>query len=346
MYINFVSEENKNTNIIRWLLLITSLVALTIIIGGLTRLTDSGLSITKWELFSGIIPPLTSEKWEQIFSLYKKIPEFYLENPDMTLNEFKVIFWWEYIHRLLGRFIGIFYILPLFYFTFKKKLKENTLISLYCILFLICIQGFIGWYMVKSGLTEKTDVSHYRLSLHLTLAFIIFILLQWNLLKYKYENTYVGYLKLPKFIPILFLVIILIQISIGALVSGLDAGQIYTSWPLMNTSYFPDDYELTNLFKLKSFEMPSVVQFIHRNIAYFIFFYYLIILLMILKNNEYIYLRKIAVLIFIALFVQIFLGILTILSGAQIILASLHQIGSIFLVITSLILVFKNSKIN
>ena len=135
MYINFVSEENKNTNIIRWLLLITSLVALTIIIGGLTRLTDSGLSITKWELFSGIIPPLTSEKWEQIFSLYKKIPEFYLENPDMTLNEFKVIFWWEYIHRLLGRFIGIFYILPLFYFTFKKKLKENTLISLYCILF-------------------------------------------------------------------------------------------------------------------------------------------------------------------------------------------------------------------
>ena len=114
----------------------------------------------------------------------------------------------------------------------------------------------------------------------------------------------------------------------------------------MNTSYFPDDYELTNLFKLKSFETPSVVQFIHRNIAYFIFFYYLIILLMILKNNEYIYLRKIAVLIFIALFVQIFLGILTILSGAQIILASLHQIGSIFLVITSLILVFKNSKIN
>jgi len=199
-----VSEENKNINILRWLLLITSLVAIMIIIGGLTRLTDSGLSITKWDLFFGIIPPLAIDQWEKTFSLYKQIPEYYLENPDMTLNEFKVIFWWEYIHRLLGRLIGMLYILPLFYFTFKKKLKKDTLISLYSILFLICIQGFIGWYMVKSGLTERTDVSHYRLSLHLILAFIIFILLLWNFLKYKYGDTFVSYLKLPRYLPIFF----------------------------------------------------------------------------------------------------------------------------------------------
>ena len=174
MYINLMLEENKNKSVIQWLLLITLLVAIMIIIGGLTRLTDSGLSITNWDLFSGIFPPFTFEKWEKYFSLYKEIPEFYLENPEMTLAEFKIIFWWEYIHRLLGRIIGVFYIIPLIYFTFKNKLKKETLFSLYNILFLICIQGFIGWYMVKSGLTDRTDVSHYRLSLHLTLAFIIF----------------------------------------------------------------------------------------------------------------------------------------------------------------------------
>ena len=121
MYINFMLEENRNNNILRWLMLITLLVAMMIIIGGLTRLTDSGLSITKWDLFFGIIPPLTHESWEKTFFLYKQIPEYYLENSDMTLNEFKVIFWWEYIHRLMGRFVGIFYILPLFYFSFKKN---------------------------------------------------------------------------------------------------------------------------------------------------------------------------------------------------------------------------------
>ena len=346
MYINFMLEENKNNNILRWLMLITLLVAMMIVIGGLTRLTDSGLSITKWDLFLGIIPPLTLENWEKTFFLYKQIPEYYLENSDMTLNEFKVIFWWEYIHRLMGRFVGIFYILPLFYFSFKKKLKKSTLISLYTILFLICIQGFIGWYMVKSGLTQRTDVSHYRLSVHLILAFIIFILLLWNLLKYKYENTFVAYLKLPKYIPILFLIIILIQIFSGALVSGLDAAQIYQSWPLMNSSYFPDDSDIKALFSLNSFETPSIVQFHHRNLAYLIFIFYLFILFMILRNSGYMYLRNISLLIFISLLVQIFLGILTILSGAQIILASMHQIGSIFLVTTSLILVFKNSRIN
>ena len=339
-------EENKNNYVLKWLLLITLLVAIMIVVGGLTRLTDSGLSITKWNLFSGIIPPLTFEKWNEAFSLYKKIPEFYLENSDMTLNEFKVIFWWEYIHRLLGRVIGILYLIPLFYFTLKKKLKKNTIINLYIILFLICLQGFIGWYMVVSGLTDRTDVSHYRLSLHLFLAFVIFILLLWNYLIYRYERVFVDNLKLPKYLPIFFLLIILIQICFGALVSGLDAGKIYQSWPLMNSSYFPDDTNIGVLFTLNSFETPSIVQFIHRNIAYLIFVFYLFIFCLIFKNDEFLYLRNTAVLILITLFAQILLGIITVLSGAEIIFASLHQIGSIILVTISLILVFKNSKIN
>ena len=153
MYSNFMNEENKDIYISYWLLLITFLVALMIIVGGLTRLTESGLSITKWDLITGIIPPLNLTDWLLYFDQYKKIPEFKLLNSSMTLQEFKVIFWWEYIHRLLGRIIGFFYILPLIYFTLKKALNKKKLFQLYLIFFLICFHGFIGWYMVKSGLT-------------------------------------------------------------------------------------------------------------------------------------------------------------------------------------------------
>ena len=346
MYINSVIEENKNIYISYWLLLITCLVALMIVIGGLTRLTDSGLSITRWDLISGIFPPFTLEQWVKTFELYKQIPEFYLENSSMTLIEFKVIFWWEYFHRLLGRIIGLLYVIPLLYFTFRKKIKISSLLSFYFIFFLILFQGFIGWYMVQSGLTERTDVSHYRLSIHLTLAFIIFILLLWNYLKYKNKENLLSHKKLPYSLPFFFLIGILIQISIGALVSGLDAGQIYTSWPLMNGSYFPNDSNLKDLLSLNSFKIPSIVQFIHRNIAYLILMLFIFIATIVYRNEDFTYLRKSTLLVFVFLILQTFLGILTVLSGAQIILASMHQIGSILLITTSLILVFNNSRIN
>ena len=341
-----MNEKNKNMYLSFWLLLITFMVVAMIIIGGLTRLTGSGLSITRWDIISGILPPSTTSQWENSFSLYKKIPEFILLNSSMNLEQFKVIFWWEYIHRLLGRAIGIFYFLPFIYFTWKRLIKKQLLISLCSIFLLILLQGFIGWYMVKSGLTERTDVSHYRLSLHLTLAFVIFILLLWNYLKYNNIENLSSYEKLPYFLPISLLILIIIQISVGAFVSGLDAGQIYQSWPMMNESYFPDDSTLSELFTLKSFESPSLVQFMHRNIAYLIFFLFLYIISLIYKNNRFAHLRKTALLVFVALLIQILLGILTIISGAQIILASMHQIGSIILVTASLMLVFKNSKIN
>ena len=346
MYINFMINKNINIYISYWLLLITFLVALMIFVGGLTRLTDSGLSITRWDLISGILPPLSLNDWEKSFSLYKQIPEYTLLNSSMTLEQFKTIYWWEYIHRLLGRFVGLFYFIPLFYFTFKKVIKKNSLISLYLILFLIFFQGFIGWYMVKSGLTERIDVSHYRLALHLTLAFIIFILLLWNYLKYRNQQIFIHNKKLPSYLPIFFIFCMLFQICMGAFVSGLDAGQIYLTWPLMNHSYFPDDSNLKDLFSMEAFETPSIVQFIHRNIAYFIILLFSFIVTIIYRNKDFIYLRKIALIIFIFLILQTFLGILTVLSGAQIILASMHQIGSILLITTSLILVFKNSRVN
>jgi len=346
MYINFMTTKNKDIYISYWLLLITFFVALMIFVGGLTRLTDSGLSITKWNLISGILPPLSLSDWGKSFSLYKQIPEYKLLNSSMTLAQFKTIYWWEYSHRLLGRFVGLFYLIPLLYFTFKKVIKKNSLISLYLILFLIFFQGFIGWYMVKSGLSERIDVSHYRLALHLTLAFIIFILLLWNYLKYKNQQIFIHNKKLPSYLPISFIFCMLVQICVGAFVSGLDAGQIYQSWPLMNQSYFPDDSNIKDLFSMEAFETPSIVQFIHRNIAYFIILIFGFIAAIIYRNENFIYLRNITLLVFIFLFLQTFLGILTVLSGTQIILASMHQVGSILLITTSLILVFKNSRIN
>ena len=343
MYINLMITKNKNIYISYWLLLITLLVGLIIIVGGLTRLTDSGLSITRWDLFTGIIPPLSLYDWEYLFSLYKKIPEFKIINSTMTLNEFKVIFWWEYIHRLLGRLVGLFYLIPLIYFTYKKSIKGNALFFLYTILFLICLQGFIGWYMVQSGLTERVDVSHYRLAIHLLLAFIIYILLLWNYFSYSYEKIENSNKRLPLYLPIFFILCLLIQICIGAFVSGLDAGQIYNTWPLMNNNYFPDDSYLKDLFSNKAFETPSIVQFIHRNLAYFIVLLFFLIFFFVFKNEKFNYLRNVTVSILIVLFIQILLGVLTVISGAQIIFASMHQLCTIILITASLLLVFKNS---
>ena len=340
---------NKNQNnkfISLWLLLITFLVALIIIVGGLTRLTDSGLSITKWDLFTGIFPPMSLDDWEKSFFLYKKIPEYKLINPSMTLDQFKIIYWWEYVHRLLGRAIGLLFILPLIYLTFKRKLSKKNLFSFYFIFFLMLFQGFVGWYMVKSGLVDRTDVSQYRLSLHLTLAIFIFCILLWNFLKNVSQNNFDSNIKISFNLPVIFLIILILQISLGAFVSGLDAGQIYRTWPLMNQGYFPNDSIFSDLFSLKVFETPSLVQFIHRNVAYIMLVFFLVILFIVFKNDDLAYLRKSAIWVFLFLLLQLFLGILTIIFGAQIFFASMHQLGSIILLTATLILVFKNSRIN
>ena len=340
---------NKNQNnkfISLWLLLITFLVALIIIIGGLTRLTDSGLSITKWDLFTGIFPPMSLDDWEKSFFLYKKIPEYKLIKSSMTLDQFKIIYWWEYVHRLLGRAIVLLFLLPLIYLTFKKKLSKKNLFSFYFILFLMLIQGFVGWYMVKSGLLDRVDVSQYRLSLHLTLAIIIFCILFWNYLKNISQNNFESNVKISFYLPVIFLIILILQISLGAFVSGLHAGQIYQSWPLMNQNYFPDDSMFSDLFSLKVFETPSLAQFLHRNVAYIMLLFFLVILFIVFNNVDLAYLRKSAILVFLFLLLQLFLGILTIIFGTQIFFASMHQLGSIMLLTATLILVFKNSRIN
>tara|TARA_Y100000591_G_scaffold307502_1_gene306941 strand:- start:204 stop:1145 length:942 start_codon:yes stop_codon:yes gene_type:complete len=312
-----------------------------IIVGGLTRLTDSGLSITKWQLFSGFFPPLSHEDWILYFNLYKEIPEFKIQNFNMTMQEFKVIFWWEWAHRFLGRIIGIGFFIPLIYFSFK--IEFSKIMNLYFIFILICFQGFIGWYMVSSGLVDRVDVSHFRLSVHLLIAFLILSLIFWNYLKINQKKYILR--KINPIIPLLFLILIFLQICIGAFVSGMDAGKIYNSWPYMGNSYFPDDNNIKNLFALSALSDPSLVQFIHRNLAYLIGIFYVFIFYKIYKNKMYDLYKPIN---FLGCFIilQIILGIYTVLYGAQILIASMHQISSIFLVSSSIYFFYINTKSN
>ena len=233
----YSANSHINYQLKIWLLILLSLIILIILVGGLTRLTDSGLSIVTWELFLGFLPPLTNDKWIDYFNLYKTIPEYQVQNFNMTLDEFKVIFWWEWSHRQLGRLIGLVTFLPLLYFTIKNGL---WVVKRYSIIFLlVCLQGFFGWYMVSSGLVNRIDVSHYRLSIHLFTAFIILSIVFWNFL--KLIQLPINQISIKSFFIKFFLVLLFMQLIIGAFVSGMDAGTIYNTWPLMGASYFPDD---------------------------------------------------------------------------------------------------------
>ena len=336
----FLNDKNTKKYLYYWLITMFGLVSGIIVVGGLTRLTDSGLSITEWELFKGLLPPLSSSEWIYYFDLYKKIPEYKFQNFNMSLDEFKIIFWWEWFHRFLGRLIGIFFLIPLIYFTLKMGVKKT--IAFHIIFILICFQGVVGWFMVSSGLVNRVDVSHFRLSLHLTTAFIILSLILWQILKLKKTNE-----KQNQFIkynlPSIFLFTIFLQIIIGAFVSGMDAGKIYNTWPLMGNNYFPDDNSFFNLFNLNALSDPSLVQFLHRNLAYVILLIFFTILYFVL-NYKLLKFYSIIKILGTVLIIQIILGILTILNGAQMLIASMHQISSIALISFSIYFLFLNTK--
>ena len=330
------SENNHlNYQLKVWLLCLLVLIILIIFVGGLTRLTDSGLSITTWELFVGFFPPLSNDKWLDYFNLYKKIPEYKEQNFNMSLSEFKIIFWWEWGHRQLGRLIGLTVLLPMIYLTIKNG---SWILKKYGIIFLlVCFQGFIGWYMVSSGLVNRIDVSHYRLSLHLFTAFIILSIVFWRYLELANLKIVETTFKLSSIKFFLFL--LFLQLIIGAFVSGMDAGKVYNTWPLMGSSFFPDDSRLNEFINLAFFDNPSIVQFLHRLLAYLILIVY-IYLLITFFNSKSDSLYVPIIIIGIALLIQIGLGIVTLLSGVKILYASLHQINSIFIILSTIYLLY------
>ena len=340
-----ISNEKKINNLfLNWLGISLILVFSIIIVGGLTRLTNSGLSITEWELFEGLLPPLNDNSWNSYFDKYKEIPQYKLLNFNMSLDEFKVIFYWEYIHRILARIIGLFFLIPLIYFHFSKKIKKEYMRICYLIFILIVLQGIIGWYMVQSGLVNVTTVSHYRLSIHLFTAILIISILFW-LIKNILSNSEIKFFKYSKqnlsYQILIFL--IFLQIIIGAFVSGLDAGQIYQTWPLMGNNYLPNDLIINSLSNVIEFNNHSLVQFYHRNLAYMIILYVFFLSIYIYRNNILTLYKPLKILLFF-LFIQAILGIYTLISGLNIYLASLHQITSVLLVLSALNLYYFKAK--
>ena len=321
-----------------WLYTMFILIFLIVAVGGLTRLTDSGLSITEWELFKGVLPPLSNDKWIFYFDEYKKIPEYTEINYNMTLSEFKVIYYWEYGHRILARLIGLFSIVPLIYLFIKYKNERKNIYKYFLIFILICFQGFLGWFMVKSGLVNNNDVSHYRLALHLSVALLIISLVYWFLISNLNIKKFL--VKIPNRILNIFLILIVIQIIFGAFLAGLDGGLLYNTWPDMNGFVIPTDVSFKDLFALDSTNNPSVIQFYHRKIAYVIFLFLIYLNYLFLKKGmDY----KIFIILNLAILFQIALGIITLLSGVKISFASLHQLGSILVLTSVITLVYKNN---
>jgi cytochrome c oxidase assembly protein subunit 15 len=335
----FVKIDPYTKFIRLWLISIFLLVIIIITVGGLTRLTDSGLSITDWELFKGVFPPLNIEQWNFYFNEYKKIPEYKSINLNMSLDQFKTIYYWEYIHRLIARLIGLVSIIPLVivYLNHKDKLSKGLkYLSIFC---LVSFQGFLGWFMVKSGLIDNTDVSHYRLASHLSLALIILSLTFWFILENLRTDKFT--IKINKNFLNSFLIIIIAQIIIGAFLAGLNGGLLYNSWPDMNGNFLPNDIVKSDLYNSESLNNASVVQFYHRTVAYILIFFLIIL-------NYFFYKKRIqskSIILFnIAVLFQIILGIITLITGVKIYYASLHQLGSVFVLISFLFIYYKNTN--
>ena len=335
----FVNRDNYLKYLKIWLITLFFLIVSMVAVGGLTRLTDSGLSITAWELFSGILPPLNNVEWNDYFSEYKKIPEYQNINYGMSLNEFKTIFYWEYAHRLLARIVGLFSIIPLLFFSFKFKENQNHLKKYYIFFILICFQGFLGWYMVSSGLVINNDVSHFRLAIHLSLALFLICLIFWCFLDIIHINKYKK--KYSELFLILILFIIILQIILGAFLSGMDGGLIYNSWPLMNDKFYPNDVSIMDYFTYEVFNNPSIIQFFHRTTAYVLIFLTIFLNYLFFKHK----LDFTDIFIFdFFLLLQIILGIITLISGAEIRYASLHQLGSILVLCSYSLILYKNTN--
>ena len=326
--------KNTNKAVIIWLLSGCLLLFIMVVVGGITRLTNSGLSMTDWHLVTDTFPPLTEEKWSQAFEEYKKFPEYQKINihNDFQLDDYKFIYFWEWFHRFIGRIIGLVFIIPFVYFLIKKRLSSETIKKCVVLLGMGAFQGFLGWFMVRSGLIDNPDVSHFRLSLHLTFAFITFAYTLWVALDLIYPektNAIASLQNIARF----SLVFLLIQIIYGGFVAGLNAGLIHNHWPLMSDGQFLHEsvvLEKDN-WLLRLTEGKSGVQFVHRTLAYVVVG---LILLLAYKSHKFDLNKNqksgINALVIIV-FVQFALGVFTLLYSVPLWLGLAHQIVAFFL---------------
>ena len=327
-----------------WLIILGLSVVSIILIGGYTRISDSGLSITEWLPLSGILYPISDASWEIEFNKYKMIDEFMLVNSTMTLAEFKVIYFWEWFHRAFARLIGLIYIVPLIYLIISKNIPRRYYFNVLLIGLLLATQAIVGWYMVKSGLTDRVDVSQYRLSLHLTIAFVILGLIFYLLLRFVCAHKInEDFIMQNKLILTIF-ILIFFQILYGAFVSGTDSGLLYNTWPFYNGNVIPEDLIIENRYLFSFFENKEFILFIHRTFAFILLFVIIFLNFIILNNNS-----KQESLILIISFDIVFLiqggiGVLMTFLNIPWYLALSHQGNSIILFLLSIYMCFLSRK--
>lgn len=326
-----MAKQKDNKKVIYWLLTGCALLFIMVVVGGITRLTDSGLSISDYKIITGTIPPLNDAEWQEAFDLYQQYPEFQKLHSHFTLSDFKGIYFWEWLHRVIGRLIGMVFIIPFIYFLLTKQLTSKTIKKCLVLLFLGGFQGFLGWYMVKSGLVDMPNVSHYRLSAHLTTAFFTFAATLWVALDLKFPHKK-SIDKSFRNLIISGYTVLAIQIIYGGFVAGLKAGLLHNHWPFMNEGKFIHESAYAiDPFYLNLIENPSGIQFVHRTIAYVVVIFIGIIWyrgkLMALTSMQD---KAINSLLILVCF-QFLLGVLTIIYGVPLWLGVAHQIGAFFL---------------
>ncbi len=321
-----IARVDKDRRAIRiWLGVVIFTLFCLVLVGGATRLTDSGLSITQWKPIHGVIPPLSVEEWEEELQLYRQIPQYQQINKGMSLDEFKFIFWWEWAHRLLARMIGMIFALPLLYFWVKGRVEPGLRLPLVGVLALGGLQGFIGWWMVSSGLSERVDVSQYRLATHLMMACFILASCVWIMRSLAPHSADAVPTPKAKLVAGILLAMTFFQIYLGALVAGLDAGFSYNTWPLMDGAIVPQGLFVQTPGWINLFENPKTVQFVHRLGAYVLFATALLHMVQCLRAAPHSTHARRSVLLFALVCVQATVGIVTLVTQVPLHAGLTHQ---------------------
>jgi cytochrome c oxidase assembly protein subunit 15 len=317
-------DRTRDRRLVRtWLYIVALLIVAMVVVGGATRMTGSGLSITEWKPIHGVIPPLNEAEWHEEFEKYRQIPQYQIVNAGMSLAEFQFIFWWEWAHRLLGRLIGAVVLLPLAYFWLTGRLENQLKPRMIGLFMLGGLQGFVGWWMVTSGLTERVEVSQYRLTVHLTLACILLAITVWvaRSIAPRWNDVSSGLKRSTDII----LGLVLFQIFLGGLVAGLNAGLIFNTWPLMDGGFVPGSYMQHDPWWLAPFESISTSQFNHRIGAYLLFALVLVHVWRAWNTPA----RRGAVILAVLVTLQAAIGIETLLRAVPLSLGLLHQLGAV-----------------
>ncbi len=310
---NSDSQIPPSNIVFYWIVTSIVMILIMVSIGGATRLTNSGLSIVEWKPITGIIPPLSEQDWINEFGKYQQSPEFKIINNTMNIDGFKKIFWLEFIHRLAGRITALVFFVPALVFWYLDKFDRDTKKTVMIVSILGLCQGIMGWYMVKSGLSSSPHVSHFRLTIHLLFALTMYLILILQAMKI---SNRLDHLKMENAIT---LIIAILQIALGGLVAGLNAGQIYNEFPLMSGSFLPNE-----MFEISLSEYlynPAIVQFLHRICAYILSIFVVFMIIRLIKNRQYL----LALVIFSSLFIQIYLGISTLVNQVPLTTALFHQ---------------------